>query len=140
MKQVKYILVALVTLLATQAVVAQSFNYADLQGKTWTVTSGREGVDALEWTIKFNDRTCITSCKDVKNNETYSYCLSAYLSPNIPQDFLDSEIGKNTSGHYLLLRNTSKGEAFDTIEIISLTSEQLILKAINGHAITYYAK
>ena len=144
MNRIKIVLSIFAFLFAVMQANAQSFRLNDLVGKTWTGVSGYYGCDVMSWSISFGEKNAIHRGIDKKGKDIATFSYNMYLSNNVPKKYDDSLLGKSQSGKYIVFERKYDHEErtvedFQTYEIISLTSNKLVVKS-NGLTITFVAK
>lgn len=84
--------------------------------------------------IEFTDSIFINRFTYKSNGQVKTYQYSYYLSNYIPSRFDYNKVGKNNSGHYIIMNNNS-GTFSD--EIVWLGINELHLKSVGNSVIVY---
>ena len=118
---------------------AQTFSLNSLSGKTWKAISGYNLSDKMNLSIYFYSTSATYNMSSKDNHFSKEYNRDFYLSDTIVKSFDRSEVGKIKSGKYII-RCESKSygakQKFSVFEIISLTSNKLVLKTCGSDKLT----
>ena len=106
----------------------QTFQLSDIVDKKWKMDSIFNSNYNLFIEYKSNEK-CINKSIEYKKEEIVEY--EYYLSDSIETTFNKSKVGNNTNGRYIIQRD--KGGYLYIYEILKLTNDKLILKALNSY-------
>ena len=137
MRIVKPILILVMAMMSILQVKAQCFQMSDLVGKTWVATSGYNGCENIDWSMKISKGSSEHKFIVKENKQSSVFTYKTYLSTTIPQKYDASLVGKNENGKYLVFErnytyNNKVYEDFYYAEIISLVANKLTLRVKNS--------
>ncbi len=85
---------------------AQTISTSQLIGTKWkNITS----TDVCEEVCEFSKDSITTELRYVENNKVVKFKEAYYVSPSIPAEFDNSEVGKNITGAYIVMYNNFDG-------------------------------
>ena len=108
-------------------VLAQTFSVSQLKGCGWVDDTFRDDVIKTIW---FTDTICYDKDDFLTIGKSATIAPPYYLSDSMVRDFNAANVGKSTTGKYLIINqgNEKYGYAMTIWEILGISEEKLVVK------------
>lgn len=139
MKKTSILFILFFMLGLSSSLSAQTFSLNSLKGKTWRAVSGYNLSDKMNLSIYFYSAYATYNISSKDNQISKEYNRDFYLSDTIVKSIDRSKVGKIKTGKYIIRCDSKSYEArqkFSVFEIISLTSNKLVLKTCGSDKLT----